>query len=106
MTPYGHVQLTQSDPWSPGGLHGTISAAGYTLDFEDAADGPDAVKKMFAQFLVLMMPAGGLDETLSCLRETYEFHAARQLRIPAKGTQRSEGRVVSVGARAPMTVGE
>jgi hypothetical protein len=90
-----------------GGLLATAQGFDCTVAFQSTTPDLDALKRFLASLAVLYMPPEGLDETLSDLRDNWDFYTHQQQLSPEPPLVKSgQGHIVSLLRSSPVSITE
>jgi hypothetical protein len=108
--PFVRVRLMTWEPkYESAGFSGTVNAPGYRFAFEQTEMPHDEmVKRALAQLMIVLVPSSGLDETVSCLRDIFEFHHRSALGAIPATIERVDrkGLIVGQSDREPLVIGD
>jgi hypothetical protein len=84
-----------------------VTTGAYNLSFQADGDEHDALERLVAHFLVSVIPAAGLEESVRCLYDIFEFHEEKLHALPtAPSTRHGTGTITRHQERSPFVVGE
>jgi hypothetical protein len=112
VTPSGHALLNRDllggEHGTSGVVRGAVTSGPFHLSFETHDEGTAALQRLFGHLLLSVLPAAGLEESVRCLYDIYEFHdEALQRALPSvSAVRRGVGVVTEQRERVPFVVGD
>jgi len=115
--PWESVTLNLTRPTPPrydatvtgaGGFLATVRGFDCTVSFQSDAESTDALKRLLGCLAIVYMPSEALDETLSELKESWDFYWSRR-ELPSSAPTRvvtGRGTVTAQTTRPPLSLSE
>jgi hypothetical protein len=89
-------------------FQGTVNTADCGLSFTFGGEGADALLRLIGCVIITLMPEEGLEETLTSLKEIFEFHveSAHYKPLLPVTSRRGIGNIVSTSGRPDLVISE